>query len=106
MNRQRNPRTLLIDDERTLEVSKIARTFEEGMAQLRRNIWDILYLDHDLGDVDPGKTGYDILCWLEDPRNSYNRPRQIVLVTANPVGRQKMQVILNKLYPVKSAKYA
>jgi hypothetical protein len=93
---ERESRTLLIDDERTLDVTHIARTFDEGIDALTYQHWDILYLDHDLGDPDPKKTGYDILCWLEDPKYKWKRPARIILVTMNPVGHKKMQTLINK----------
>jgi len=88
---------LLIDDIRTLPDTVIARTFEEGMEQIRdHGPWDVLYLDHDLGDPDPKKTGYDVLNWLEE-FPSY-LPGKIVLVTSNPVGRLRMNVVIERLY--------
>ncbi len=58
-------KTLLIDDFRTLNVDYIARTFDEGIKSRQSQNWDVLYLDHDLGEEDPKKTGYGIVCWLE-----------------------------------------
>lgn len=89
-------KTLLIDDLREIKADRIARTFPEGIQALREGSWDILYLDHDLGDPDPKHTGYDILCWLE--ANTECLPKEIILVTMNPVGREKMQVVIKKLY--------
>jgi len=101
-------RVLLIDDMRDLEyvmptyqwnidIGIVARTFDEGINALQYSgPFDILYLDHDLGDMDPRKTGYDIMCFLE--ANTELLPKSIKLVTSNPVGRQKMQVVINKLY--------
>jgi Cyclic-phosphate processing Receiver domain len=92
-------RSLLIDDLRVLkpadgEVLTTCRSFDDGIDALRRYTWDCLYLDHDLADPDPRKTGYDVLCWLEEyPRYL---PTTICLVTQNPVGRQKMQALLDR----------
>jgi len=87
---------LLIDDLRNLEMAtKTVRTFEEGIDALQERIWEILYLDHDLGQPEP-KNGYQILCWLEE--HFEHCPRAIVLVTANPVGRKKMEMVLKKLF--------
>lgn len=92
-----NLRKLLIDDQREYNgMTKVAKTFEAGLEALKDGHWDVLYLDHDLGQPEP-KNGYRILCWLEE--NPEFLPRQIVLVTSNPVGRQKMQAVLDKLYP-------
>lgn len=77
---------------------KICRTFEEGLTALRdEGPWDLLYLDHDLGNQDKiEKTGYSILCWLEEFPEWL--PKAIVLVTSNPVGRKKMSVLIDRLY--------
>ena len=93
-------RSLLIDDIRNIkpmmgETIEVCRTFDKGMVALMGNAWDCLYLDHDLADPDPRKTGYDVLCWLE--ANPVYLPRFIYLVTQNPVGRQKMSTVLEKL---------
>ena len=91
------PRTLLIDDVRTMAVTKIARTFDAGMDALRNEApWDVLYLDHDLGEFDERKTGYDILSWLEN--NPEFLPKEIILVTQNPVGKIKMRAVIKRLY--------
>lgn len=89
-------KTLLIDDMRNIEADRVARTFDEGIEALRSHFWDLLYLDHDLGDPDPKKTGYDIMCFIES--NQEYMPAKILLVTSNPVGRQKMQAVIDKLY--------
>lgn len=49
----------------------------------------VLSLDHDLGT---DKTGYDVLCWIEEQVfvYDYEPPPIILLHTANPVGRQRM----------------
>lgn len=92
-------RTLLIDDLREMGVDVTARTYEAGIEALRQGGWDILYLDHDLGCFDEtGReyNGYDIVCWLEEHLEFL--PGKIILVTANPVGRRKMQQVIDKLY--------
>ena len=89
-------RILVIDDLRTFEVAEThARNYDDGIDQLANNgPWDSLYLDHDLGD---GPSGYNVLCWLELHPNFL--PGEIVLVTANPVGRDRMRQVIEKLYP-------
>ena len=89
-------RTLLIDDIRNLKADKIARTFEEGInALLYEGHWDLLLLDHDLGQKD-GLDGTGIMNWIE--QNLEYKPSKIQLVTSNPVGRQRMQVIIDRIY--------
>ena len=89
-------KTLLIDDLRDIKVDTTARTFDEGIEALKLGGWDTLYLDHDLGDPDPRKTGYDVLNFLE--LNPHLLPGRIVLVTQNPVGMEKMRKLIEQLY--------
>lgn len=90
-------KVLLIDDCREFYGGEtIARTFAEGIALLQSQKWDLLYLDHDLGDPNPRNTGYGIMCFLEE--NPQHLPGRIVLVTSNPVGRQNMQVVIDRIY--------
>lgn len=97
LGQMQNQRILLIDDLRKFEgVTKTARTFKEGIRLLKEEKWDEVYLDHDLGSPDPKETGYDILCWLEE--NQAHLPKNIILVTANPAGAEKMKVVIKKLY--------
>ena len=95
-------RILLIDDIRNIEASVIARSFEEGIRQLKINgPWDVLLLDHDLGSFDENGreyTGYDIMCWLEE--NTEFLPGSIDCVSANPIGRRRIEVVRNKLYGI------
>jgi hypothetical protein len=65
--------------------------------------WDELWLDHDLCAVEKQTTetgreltGYDILCFLEEFPQYL--PKKIILVTDNSSGREKMMVVLAKLY--------
>ena len=96
-------RTLLIDDIRNFNVDRVCRTYEDGINALKSEKWDILYLDHDLGDsyedsegVHRELTGYSIMCWLEE--HPEHLPGEIEFVTANPVGRDKMMAVRRKLY--------
>jgi hypothetical protein len=82
---------------RNIEADRVARTFDDGINALtNEGPWGVLFLDHDLGDPDPKKTGMGIMNFLEV--NLRLLPTKIVLVTSNPVGRQQMQVVINKLY--------
>ena len=93
-------RILLIDDVRNLEADVIARNYNEGIKQLKFNGgWDLLMLDHDLASFDINNketTGYDIMCWLEE--NNEFLPKKIICVSANPVGRDRINVVIDKLY--------
>lgn len=102
-------RTLLIDDTRDeaapnimRRLDLIARTYWTGVdALVRMGPWDVLLLDHDLNSFAPetGKeyTGYDVMCFLE--AHPGYLPGRIEIVSSNPVGRQRMQVVIDKLYP-------
>lgn len=87
-------RVLLIDDFRILpSADRTERNYEGGIKALQEENWDLLYLDHDLG---PGQTGYDIMRWLEEHPQSL--PKEIILITQNPVGRKMMQLVVDRLY--------
>lgn len=83
---------LLIDDRRIFPCDKVAKTYAEGLLALAETQWDVLYIDHDLGT---DKTGYDILCWLE--QNPQHVPKKIIVVSQNPSGRARMQLVVDKL---------
>jgi hypothetical protein len=101
-------RTLLIDDLRdvdfvnhnwVVEVTDVARTFADGINALKAGSIDILLLDHDLACFDDDGnelTGYKVMLFLEE--HPEYLPKRIVLVTSNPVGRAKMQVVIDKLF--------
>ena len=113
-------RCLLIDDFRNMNVDRTERTYEAGLRALKEEKWDELYLDHDIGACEEctsngthigdmltpattfmntcehSKTGYDILCWLEV--NTQYLPGKIIPVTANPVGRDRMNLAIEKIY--------
>lgn len=87
-----NLRHLLIDDERNLRADDIARTYQEGIDFLSKNHYSLLLLDHDLGEE---KSGYDIMCWLEE--NQEHLPDKIVCVSSNPPGKKRIDMIIDKL---------
>ena len=85
--------TILVDDERTLKPDLIARTFEAAIVLETSLNFEhvVLLMDHDLGDPDPTKTGYDFLCHIE---KTGNWPARVQLVTSNPVGVKRMDLLL------------
>jgi len=101
-------RNLLIDDMRNPGEGIIptdcvvVRDYASAIYSLSLWEWDCVYLDHDLGDFYLGKekTGYDILCDIEVGLTM--KPKQIVLVTSNPVGRARMEQVIRKLYEKES----
>lgn len=65
--------------------------------------WDIVYLDHDLGD---GKNGYDICSEIE--KHAFDgyllNIGKFVIHSANPLGRMRMYEALHKFYNVEFAR--
>lgn len=97
-------KVLLIDDVRLpsyiastygIDVTDVAKNYEQGIEKLKEGGWDLLCLDHDLGGID-SETGYDVMCFLEE--NQQYLPKDILFVTANPVGRKNMLMVYRKLY--------
>lgn len=102
----RNPRDVGLVDTEWVTV----RTYDDAETLIRRchDIITHMSLDHDLGmRIDDGgneiiianeiveKTGYDLLCWME--RNDIFWPsKDIYIHSANPVGRAKMKVVVDK----------
>lgn len=51
-------------------------------------------LDHDLGD--DGGTGYEVACYIE--QGAYNgtlSPIEVTIHSANPVGRERMEIAID-----------
>lgn len=99
-------KVLLIDDEREaphiksmygVDVTRVAKSYTEGIKALQEGGWDILLLDHDLNSYPDGqeKTGTDIMKFLE--ANPALLPQSIKFVTMNPGGRQRMEGILHDI---------
>jgi hypothetical protein len=59
---------------------------------------DEIYLDHDMGDGE--RTGYDLITEFERGRHEYGwpLPDKIVCVSDNPMGRYRIQQVIDKLY--------
>ena len=83
---------LLIDDLRNIkDVDLVARTAWEGIEYLKNEPITHLYLDNDLGDDQPME-GVDILAWARDNKLV---PPNVFIVSANPIGKRRMEDILN-----------
>jgi len=104
---KRMNKILLIDDIRNEMILKtmghtempthVARTYDDAIKALTtEGPFDLVYLDHDLGEDEMAKTGYGIMNFLE--ANTEFLPGKIELVTSNPVGRRQMQTVIEKLY--------
>ena len=85
---------LLVDDLREIKADHVARTAADATRMLNKNEYDGAYFDHDLASYDEAGreiTGYHVM--LEALHNN-RLPKKIILVTANPVGRKKMEDLL------------
>lgn len=64
---------------------------------------EALSLDHDLGDDGPGaghgRTGYDVLVWLEEAvaLHGVKPPASIQVHSANPAGRARMEAAIESI---------
>lgn len=66
----------------------VARTFSEALFMLRKWDYDELYLDHDLGEPKPDRTGYDL---LEQLHRDGRLPRRVICISWNPVGVERIR---------------
>ena len=80
---------LLIDATRSYPVDRVTRSVSKGKKALRELPVDTLYLNHYLGEKE---TGSDVLEWANGNRLL---PREVVRVTANPIGRTDMARFLS-----------
>ena len=67
-----------------------ARDYDEAVTELHRFRFDVICLDHDLGD---GPTGYDLCKYIVAKRIYCPEYR---IHTSNPVGRQNMTELLRR----------
>jgi len=78
------------------------KTYEEAIELLATGEVEVASLDHDLnmtqtmGYADEEKTGYDILCWMEE--NNVWPVNGVQVHSANPSGRKKMLQVVQKHY--------
>jgi hypothetical protein len=77
-------KTILVDDFRNMDVDKICRNYQSGKLAIMQDKYDVLYLDHDLGEY---HTGYDFIKWCI--RNKCT-PKKVYIVSSNPVGRDNI----------------
>lgn len=71
-------------------------TAPQTIALLETGLVDELSLDHDLGELDG--TGYDVCLWLEEAvYGGFVPPKKIYIHSANPVGRAKMKVAIERV---------
>jgi hypothetical protein len=66
----------------------VARTYDDALRMLRRFDWDLVYLDHDLGE--DHRTGYDLLKQIiADGR----APEHLKCISWNPSGKQRIEAL-------------
>lgn len=99
-------KSLWLDDVRTPPTPDWVwvRTSLDAIKALRAETFEVISLDHDLGE-DAG-TGYDVLQYLEAEvyRNpEYQAPKLIVVHTANPVARVRMEQAVASIERLKGA---
>lgn len=86
---------LWLDDERPAPDGWFhARSYDEAVSLYNARAFDVVSLDHDLGG---DKTGYDFLCFIEERIVNGGDVPEIRLHTANPVGRQRMQLAIDSI---------
>ncbi len=77
----------------------IARTYDIAIDRLNKYKYDEVFLDHDLGDFKHGKerSGYDVLMYIVQMKmDGKDVPSKYTLLTDNPVGRQRMQGVIDR----------
>lgn len=76
----------------------IACNYAQAVTLLEANTYYAIYIDHDLGDFDTAgneKTGYDVLMYLAQRKmGGKTIPQHYELLTANPVGAERMQGVI------------
>jgi hypothetical protein len=79
-----------------------AKTADMAIYLLSQGIVEKASLDHDLtitqtiGGKDKEKTGYDVVCWMEE--HDIWPPGGVVVHSMNPVGKQKMEQVIRRKY--------
>ncbi len=95
---------LYVDDIRDLPPScegwDLARNYDEAIKLLTEHEYDRISLDHDIASFrEDGRemTGYDIALWLAQRKHdNLYVPSNIYIHSANPVGRDNMQSVINR----------
>jgi len=87
-------KVLVIDDYKDMKATYIARTFEDGVKKLKRERWDVLYLDHNLGEYK--KSGYDVMQFLKD--NKQFLPKMILCLSDSPGGKNMINGMIKDIY--------
>jgi len=89
---------LWVDDAKPLpdDTWSVARTYDDAWRMLQDYEWDVVHLDHDLGDTQvPERTGYTLLCAME--AGLLRRPKHITIISWNPEGARRMTQVLRRM---------
>ena len=93
-----NAMKLWLDDERLPpEGWDWACTAIDVMVALQKNEYDVISLDHDLGE---GRTGYEVMCFIEAQVHTNPKlkcPLEIRIHSDNPAGRKNMELALQSI---------
>jgi hypothetical protein len=85
------------------------KTADEAIEKLKTGTTEIASLDHDLGieqtlagmqgliSNDNGKSGYDVVLWLEQNPNFWP-PYGVRVHSANPAGKARMEQVIRRYY--------
>ena len=109
---------LVIDDQKEMAPKDLvhrgpvtyARTFDEAKYKLfeavagRRPPWDVVYMDHDLGDEDPKHTGMELLKWLLRYSRPERLPRVVKVITMNAPALLPMHRVADAIMERRTAK--
>ncbi len=85
---------LLVDYNRILRCDYIANTFEKAVNKLSSQKWDIMYIDHDLGEFK--KSGYDVMKFLKD--NKQFAPKVIMCISLDPSKKQRIENMIKDIH--------
>lgn len=90
---------IYLDDERKTPEGWIRVYWpEEAIKYLKSGKVTEISLDHDLGDDDHG-TGYDVVLWIEEAVITQAfKPPKILVHSANPSAKQKMELGIRSIY--------
>jgi len=87
LDKEERDKIFLLDKENENMHITIATSYEKGLGYLKSDTYNMLFIDHDLGEE---KTGYDIMNWMQQHYPEVSIPRIIYLISHNPVGKVKM----------------
>jgi len=86
------PNAIWVDDCKPAPADcAVAQSYDAALRMMRKYRYMVLYLDYDLGTEDADKTGLDLLRQL---RAEGICPAEVICISWNPVGRQRIEAEL------------